>query len=145
MFGPVVRLELLLGSRRGRLDYLRRIYTAWLVLQFSYFFLGYLNDLWTSVMPPPRGIGHIDFNAADRFASAYLQAFIWQQYALLFLLTPAFVAGAITARRLQARLGRVEAQVQPLIDRVTVMSADAARKLWARAIERLQRALADLD
>jgi ABC-type transport system involved in multi-copper enzyme maturation permease subunit len=96
MFGTVVRLELLLGSRRGRFDALRRFYAGWLVLQFGFFFCAYLSDLWTSVQPPPRGLGHLDYDAADRFCSSYLEAFIFQQFVLLLLLTPAFVAGAIT-------------------------------------------------
>ena len=51
----------------------------------------------------------------------------------------AIVAGAITARRVQARLARVEGQMQPLIDRVTVMSADAAR-ISALAVQQAEKA-----
>lgn len=51
----------------------------------------------------------------------------------------AIVAGAITARRLQARLARVEAQMQPLIERINVMSADASR-ISALAVQQAEKA-----
>ena len=55
----------------------------------------------------------------------------------------AIVAGAIAARKLQARMARVEqqvqAQVQPLVDRLTVIGADAAR-LSALAVRQAEKA-----
>ena len=53
----------------------------------------------------------------------------------------AIIAGAMVARQLQARLARLEqqvqGQVQPLVDRLTVISADAAR-LSALAVKQAQ-------
>src|SRR5262249_17582086 len=43
MIGPVFYLELLTGSRRGRLKAWLRLYCAWLVLQFIFFYASYLT------------------------------------------------------------------------------------------------------
>ena len=55
----------------------------------------------------------------------------------------ALIAGAIAARKLEARIARVEAQVQtqvqPLIDRLNVIGADAAR-LSALAVKQAEKA-----
>lgn len=55
----------------------------------------------------------------------------------------AIIAGAIAARQVQARLARVEqqlqTQVQPLIDRANVIGADAAR-LSALAVRQAEKA-----
>ena len=55
----------------------------------------------------------------------------------------AIIAGAIAARRVQARLARVEqqvqSQVQPLVDRINVIGADAAR-LSALAVRQAEKA-----
>lgn len=55
----------------------------------------------------------------------------------------AIVAGAIAARKIQARVSRVEQQVQqqvqPLVDRLTVIGADAAR-LSALAVQQAEKA-----
>ncbi|MGV3516216.1 hypothetical protein [Luteitalea sp.] len=55
----------------------------------------------------------------------------------------AIVAGAIAARKIQARVARVEQQVQqqvqPLVDRLTVIGADAAR-LSALAVQQAEKA-----
>lgn len=102
MFGPVFSLELLLGSRRGRLDLLRRCYAGWLALQLGYFFLTYLADA-----QPRRGHAPTDLAAFGRFVNAYLEVFVAQHFLLLALVTPAFAAGAITdekARRTLADL-----------------------------------------
>ena len=53
----------------------------------------------------------------------------------------AIIAGAMVARQLQARLARLEqqvqGQVQPLVDRLTVITADAAR-LSALAVKQAE-------
>lgn len=58
----------------------------------------------------------------------------------------AIVAGAIAARRMQARLASVEQrieplvdQVQPIVERLTVISADAAR-ISALAVQQAEKA-----
>ena len=104
MIGPVLYLELLMGSRRGRLLFLRRIYAGWLILQFTFFFFLYLYDVWLSMLPPPREMGRMDVFASSRFAESYLTAFVIQQFGLLFLLTPAFVAGTLTDEKSRGTL-----------------------------------------
>jgi predicted PurR-regulated permease PerM len=55
----------------------------------------------------------------------------------------AIIAGAIAARQVQARLARVEqqlqSQVQPLVDRLNVIGADAAR-VSALAVRQAEKA-----
>jgi len=55
----------------------------------------------------------------------------------------ALIAGAIAARQLQARVAKVEqqvqTQVQPLVDRLNVIGADAAR-LSALAVKQAEKA-----
>ena len=55
----------------------------------------------------------------------------------------ALVAGAIAARKVQARVAdvekRLEQQVQPLVERLNVMSADAAR-ISALAVQQAEKA-----
>lgn len=104
MIGPILHQELLLGSRRGRLVVLRRLYTSWLILQFSYFFAGYCWEIWRSMLAPPQGPGIMDVHASGRFADAYLATLVTQQFLLLFLLAPAFVAGALTDEKSRGTL-----------------------------------------
>ncbi len=51
----------------------------------------------------------------------------------------ALVAAAITARRVQAQVARLEQQVQPLVERVNVIGADAAR-ISALAVQQAEKA-----
>ncbi len=51
----------------------------------------------------------------------------------------AIVAGAIAARRLQARLAKVEAQMEPLVARINTISADATR-ISALAVQQAEKA-----
>ena len=55
----------------------------------------------------------------------------------------ALIAAAVTARRVQAQVTRVEQrleqQVQPLLDRITVIGADAAR-ISALAVQQAEKA-----
>ncbi|MBY0525003.1 MAG: ABC transporter permease subunit [Gemmataceae bacterium] len=104
MIGPVLRQELLLGGRRGRWDALRRLFTSWLVLQFCFYFGSYCFDIWRSMLDPPDGPGRMDITASGRFAEAYVAALVTQQFVLLFLLTPGFVAGAITDEKSRGTL-----------------------------------------
>jgi ABC-type transport system involved in multi-copper enzyme maturation permease subunit len=88
MIGPVFSLELLLGSRRGRLDVLRRLYAGWLVLQWLVLFLIYLPGIRAGDPTPLAGV--------SRFVNTYLEIFVAQHFLLLFLAAPVFVAGAVT-------------------------------------------------
>jgi ABC-type transport system involved in multi-copper enzyme maturation permease subunit len=104
MIGPVFHLELVVGSRRGRLERWRRLYCAWLALQFLFYFTTYLFEVWASITPPPQGPGLLDQTAFPRFTSSYCWALILQQFVLLMLLTPAFVAGALTDEKSRGTL-----------------------------------------
>jgi ABC-type transport system involved in multi-copper enzyme maturation permease subunit len=86
-------LELLLGSRRGRLRTLCRLYASWLVLQFLILFLSYLPEIPFGNQPP--------LAAVSRFVNAYLDLFVGQHFLLLILVTPTFVAGAIADDKAQ--------------------------------------------
>src|SRR5262249_18472537 len=63
---------------------------------FLFFFATYTFEVWASIVPPPQGPGVLDRSAFPRFINSYVWAFVVQQFVLLLLLTPAFVAGAIT-------------------------------------------------
>src|SRR5262245_38618703 len=82
--GPVLLIELLLGSRRTRLYIFRFIYGGWLLAQFGLLYLLYRVDNW---MNP---------DATSRFATDYIELFAGQQLVLLALATPALAAGAVT-------------------------------------------------
>jgi ABC-type transport system involved in multi-copper enzyme maturation permease subunit len=100
MVGSILHQELLLGSRRGRSLVLRRIYTSWLILQFCLFFGRYCYDQYLSMM----GTGRPDLAASARFADSYVATLVTQQFLLLFVLAPAFVAGAITDEKSRGTL-----------------------------------------
>jgi ABC-type transport system involved in multi-copper enzyme maturation permease subunit len=82
--GPVLFVELLLGSRRTRMHIFRGIYAGWLVLQFGFLFFIYRAFEWT-------------YGAATAsFASEYVVLYVMQQLVLLALVTPALTAGGVT-------------------------------------------------
>lgn len=84
MVGPVLHLELLLGSRRGKQYIFRWIYGGWLVVQLSFLYFNYLIS--QSYVA----------DAASDFSVSLVSALVKQQFLLLLLATPAFTAGAIT-------------------------------------------------
>jgi ABC-type transport system involved in multi-copper enzyme maturation permease subunit len=92
----------MLGGRRSSPLLLRRIYTGWLLLQFAIFYWFYLiesNTLGHSVFG-----GAVDTSAADHFGNYLTYTLITQTLLLLFVLTPAFVAGAITDEKSRGTL-----------------------------------------
>src|SRR5438876_394428 len=91
MLGPVYHLELLMGSRRGRLTLLRRVYSGWLVLELLWFLLAFEPF---GRRPEVRGL----------FINTYVSMFLLQHFALLLLMTPPFVAGAITDEKARGTL-----------------------------------------
>lgn len=94
MVGPVLYMEMLLGSRRGRQYLFRWIYAGWLIAQFLFLYLIYR-----------AGTGLTsDRNATAEFASHFVQIFVVQQLILLLLATPAFAAGAITDEKTRGTL-----------------------------------------
>lgn len=93
MFGPVLYLEMLLGSRRGKQYVFRYMYAGWLLLMLVFVALAYLIHVSTrgNELEPPFG---------DNFLSVLLV----QHFFLLILATPAYVAGAITDEKTQGTL-----------------------------------------
>jgi ABC-type transport system involved in multi-copper enzyme maturation permease subunit len=106
MIGPVLHQELLLGSRRYRLHVLRWIYGGWLAFQVFWLFIAFcLSEarfapafrMRNDVEPNPSSAPEI---VGARFADMFLR----QQMLLLLLVTPAFVAGAITDEKRRGTL-----------------------------------------
>ena len=103
MIGPVLNLELLLGSRRGRQHIFRRIYTGLIVGQFLFYYWLYLLD--TRVLSKLFMISvQTDTNATANFAVSHVNRLVSQQFIFLLLLTPAFAAGAITDEKSRGTL-----------------------------------------
>src|SRR6266478_3058523 len=87
MVGPVVYMEMVLGSRRGRQYIFRWIYAAWLVLQLLYFYWNYwINTIFATPALFPTAV----------VSEHFVETFLFQQLILMVLATPAFAAGAIT-------------------------------------------------
>jgi ABC-type transport system involved in multi-copper enzyme maturation permease subunit len=100
MISPILDLELLQGSRRNGLLWLRRIYTGWLVLQFLFFYWLYLIQAYA-----PRAFGaEVNINAAAQFVDSCLSTLILQQFWVMALATPALTAGAITDEKTRGTL-----------------------------------------
>src|SRR5208337_1841204 len=97
MIGPVLYLEMLLGGWRFRQLLFRYLYAGWLVLQFSILYCAYWLDNVAGPSSP-------DPEAASRFATAFVELFLRQQFILILLVTPAFVAGAITDEKTRGTL-----------------------------------------
>lgn len=91
MTGPILNLELLLNSRRNRQNLFRRIYCAWLIAQFFYLYYGDYTLVAQELTAP-------------QFVGSYLEVFVGQQFFLLLLVTPAFVAGAVTDEKSRGTL-----------------------------------------
>src|SRR5262249_38320297 len=69
MVGPVLYLEMLLGGRRGRQLIFRYLYVGWLVLQFGFFWFGYIMDVQNQ--RSPYGLATPDPNVTSRFATNF--------------------------------------------------------------------------
>lgn len=95
MVGPVLYLDMLLASRRGRSYIFRWIYAAWLVLQIMYLFFTYMtrNLFLRDVADPVATVG-----------GWFVEVFVIQQLIFLVLITPTFVAGAITDEKSRGTL-----------------------------------------
>jgi len=98
MLGPVLYLELLLAGRRGKQYIFRWIYAGWLTLQLLVIYFIY----WTSyrarsyVYYAAYGYNRPDPGASGEFATGLVGTLLVQEWILVALATPAFVAGAIT-------------------------------------------------
>lgn len=111
MIGTVVRLEMLLGGRRNRLQIFRWLYGAWLVLQLLWFYVVFLageqareyarrQAQWQGIRVEP----YIPASAPQVVGGQFSETFIAQQFVLLAIATPALVAGAITDEKRRGTL-----------------------------------------
>src|SRR5438045_8563857 len=87
MVGPVVYMEMVLGSRRGRQYIFRWIYAVWLVLQLLYFYWTYWIG---SIFAPPALL------PTPVVSERFIEPFLFQQLIRIQLATPAFPPGALT-------------------------------------------------
>jgi ABC-type transport system involved in multi-copper enzyme maturation permease subunit len=92
MLGPVLYLEMLLGSRRGKQYIFRWIYAGWLILMYAA-----VAFVWT--IKPQRGAIY-----EPPFTDGFLSILLAQHFFLILLATPAFVAGAITDEKTSGTL-----------------------------------------
>src|SRR5580704_7896828 len=108
MLGPVFNAEMLRAGRRGRAHVLRWIYAGWLCLQLLYVFdATHTPPNYGSPRPNPT-------KAAVEFGRQYRDLILSQQFLLIVLITPAFVAGAITDEKTRGTLqGLLTAYVTP--------------------------------
>jgi len=102
MVGPILAQELLLGSRRNRQQWFRRIYTSWLLLQLVFFYFLYLID--ANVIGNRIFGSALNLHATSEFAASFAAKLIYQLLLLLLLATPAFTAGAITDEKASGTL-----------------------------------------
>jgi ABC-type transport system involved in multi-copper enzyme maturation permease subunit len=104
MLGPVFNAEMLRAGRRGKAHYLRWAYAGWLCLQIAFVF-----DQTHARLPYGDRLKS-DIN----FGTRYRDLILWQQFALILLVTPAFVAGAVTDEKTRGTLaGLLTAYVTP--------------------------------
>jgi ABC-type transport system involved in multi-copper enzyme maturation permease subunit len=107
MIGPVLHQEMLLGGRRYRLHLLRWIYGGWLVLQVLYLYLAFQAEESSVARATLTSGGAVRYNEASApevVGSRFAEMFIGQQLLLLLLITPAFVAGAVTDEKRRGTL-----------------------------------------
>jgi ABC-type transport system involved in multi-copper enzyme maturation permease subunit len=100
MIGAVLRQEVLLGGRRGRMHAFRWAYAGWLVLQVLFFFLlaAWGTPRRTMATPEPEGgapVPSLPHVVGGRCAAVFL----WQQSLLVLLVTPALACGAVTEEK----------------------------------------------
>lgn len=95
MLGPVLYLEMLLGGRRGKQYIIRWIYASWLILQFLFLYLFTYLAVRTRYNYA-AGYYQADTSASGEFASSFIHMLLVQEWIVVALATPAFVAGAIT-------------------------------------------------
>jgi ABC-type Na+ efflux pump permease subunit len=98
MVGAVFFQEMVLGGRRFHLHVFRWIYASWLILQVFYFLINYLIKAWYLYGP-----GHMG-STPEIVGAQFATFFIGQQAVLLFLGTPAVVAGSITDEKRKGTL-----------------------------------------
>jgi ABC-type transport system involved in multi-copper enzyme maturation permease subunit len=100
MVGPVLHLEMLLGGRRTRLHVLRWVYAGWLVLVVLALFFAFQARQVTQ----SRATVFNRASAPEVVGAWFSATFVSQQMLFILLLTPAFVAGAITDEKRRGTL-----------------------------------------
>jgi ABC-type transport system involved in multi-copper enzyme maturation permease subunit len=97
----MIQRELLRAGRRHRAHFLRWLYAALLTLQV----LGLVPQLWTHFDPSRHQLAYTEF----------IDTFLTFHFALLFILTPALTASAITDEKTHGTLGLLlTAQSRPM-------------------------------
>src|SRR5437763_156894 len=99
MLGAVFAVELLRAGRRGRGRRLRWLYAGWAALWFAAAYNSYHD---ANLYPRPNARPPAD--ATARFATDLADFFLWQHFVLLVLVTPTFVAGAVTDEKVSGTL-----------------------------------------
>jgi ABC-type transport system involved in multi-copper enzyme maturation permease subunit len=111
MLGPIFGAEMMRAGRRGRAHVLRWIYAGWLCLQLAYVF-DQTHQTVTYGVPPPAPAPRSKADAA--FGVHFRDLVLGQQFILILLVTPAFVAGAVTDEKTRGTLqGLLTAYVTP--------------------------------
>jgi ABC-type transport system involved in multi-copper enzyme maturation permease subunit len=90
MTRDVFQMELLLSLRRGRRQLLRRGFAAWLIVQFTALYLDYYSVS--------------DYVSPVWFVDRYFRTFVVQQFFVIILAVPIFVAGSITEEKTRGTL-----------------------------------------
>jgi ABC-type transport system involved in multi-copper enzyme maturation permease subunit len=107
MVGAVLHQEWLLGSRRNRLYLFRWAYAGWLIVLVCYGYFRYLAEenrrLHTRYVDNPLA-SIFPSSAPEVVGQWFAESYVAQQMILLALLTPAFVAGAITDEKRRGTL-----------------------------------------
>jgi ABC-type transport system involved in multi-copper enzyme maturation permease subunit len=107
MVGPILHQEMLLGSRRYRLHLLRWVYAGWLVFQVLWFYVVFQAEEAQAARRYVFSRGDMVLNEASApeiVGSRFADMFLRQQMLLLLLITPAFVAGAVTDEKRRGTL-----------------------------------------
>src|SRR5205085_8440984 len=111
MLGPIFNAEMLRAARRGRTHVLRWLYAGWLCLQLVYEY-DQTHAAVTYGIPPRAPVSRSQDDTA--FGRQYRDLVLSQQFILIVLVTPAFVAGAITDEKTRGTLpGLLTAYVTP--------------------------------
>jgi ABC-type transport system involved in multi-copper enzyme maturation permease subunit len=97
MVGPLFYHEMLLGSRRSRDIIFRWVYFGWLLLQIGW--IAFFH-WWATVLPG----GVFDQPYTAYVCHDFVEVFIPQHFILLALVTPAFVASAVTEEKTRGTL-----------------------------------------
>src|SRR4051794_24366664 len=111
MVGPVLHQEMLLGGRRNRLHVWRWLYVGLLVIELFCFFVVYQGEEWSrssrvNAMRRMGGTGEAynKTSAPEVIGERFSVFFVRQQWFLLTLIVPAFMAGAITDEKRRGTL-----------------------------------------